>query len=84
MPGLEESIPRDTSPPTHSLMSDGIVSEQIKKFLFTSRKTQDNVQCNENLEIYIPEVIKFLLIILFIINHFLLLYVYHIVWLYIF
>lgn len=59
MPGLEESISRDTSPPTHSLMSDGIVSEQVKKFLFTSRKTQDNIQCNESLEIYILEVLKF-------------------------
>lgn len=58
MPGLEESISRDTSPPTHSLMSDGIGSEQVKKFLFTSRKAQDNVQCNESLEIYIPEVMR--------------------------
>lgn len=58
MPGLDESISRDISPPTHSLMSDGIVPEQVKKFLFTSRKTQDNVQCNESLEIYIPEVIR--------------------------
>ncbi|XP_003399156.1 histone-arginine methyltransferase METTL23 [Bombus affinis] len=58
MPGLEESISRDTSPPTHSLMSDGIVSEQVKKFLFTSRKTQDNIQCNESLEIYILELLQ--------------------------
>lgn len=84
MPGLEESIPRNTSPPTHSLMSDGIVSEQIKKFLFTSRKTQDNVQCNESLEIYIPEVIKFFINYIIYYNHFLLLYMYHTVWLYIF
>ncbi|XP_076162392.1 histone-arginine methyltransferase METTL23 isoform X2 [Ptiloglossa arizonensis] len=58
MPGLEESISHDTSPPIESLMSDGIVSEQVKKFLFTSRKTQDNVQCNDTLEIYIPELLQ--------------------------
>ncbi|XP_034187759.1 histone-arginine methyltransferase METTL23 isoform X3 [Osmia lignaria lignaria] len=58
MPGLEESISRDTSSRMHSLMSDGIASEQVKKFLFTSRKNQDNIQCNESLEIYIPELLQ--------------------------
>ncbi|KAG7209673.1 hypothetical protein KM043_011319 [Ampulex compressa] len=58
MPGLEESISLDTSPPTHGLMSDGVGSEQVKKFLFTSRKTQDNVQHSESLEIYVPELLQ--------------------------
>ncbi|KAK1122660.1 hypothetical protein K0M31_009103 [Melipona bicolor] len=58
MPGLEGSISRDASLSTVSLMSDRIVSEEVKKFLFTSRKTQDNIQCNESLEIYIPELLQ--------------------------
>lgn len=56
MPGLEGSISLDTSPPTHGLMSDGIASEQVKKFLFRSRKIHESVQNDESLEIYIPEV----------------------------
>lgn len=58
MPGLEESVSYDTSPPTHGLMSDGVASEQVRKFLFTSRKSHDNVQHNESLEIYIPELLQ--------------------------
>lgn len=58
MPGLDESISHNISSFTHSLMSDGIAPEQVKKFLFTSCKTQDNAQCNESLEIYIPELLQ--------------------------
>lgn len=62
MPGLEESISHDTSPsPTRALMSDGdhAVPEQVKRFVFRSRKTQDCAQGDEraeSLEILIPEV----------------------------
>lgn len=70
MPGLDESISHDTSPPTithDGLMSDGasdgvsasdgLSSEQVKKFVFTSRRTtQDGAQAEERLEIFIPEV----------------------------
>lgn len=63
MPGLEESISHDTSPPpTRALMSDGdhAVSEQVKRFVFRSRKTQGCAQADEereeSLEILIPEV----------------------------
>lgn len=62
MPGLEESISHDTSPPpTRALMSDGdhTVPEQVKRFVFRSRKTQGCAQGDEreeSLEILIPEV----------------------------
>lgn len=63
MPGLEESISHDTSPPpTRALMSDGdhAVPEQVKRFVFRSRKTQGCAQADEereeSLEILIPEV----------------------------
>lgn len=62
MPGLEESISHDTSPPpTRALMSDGdhAVTEQVKKYVFRSRKTQNCAQGDEgeeSLEILIPEV----------------------------
>ncbi|XP_066601603.1 histone-arginine methyltransferase METTL23 isoform X2 [Prorops nasuta] len=47
------------SPAVHSLMSDGVISEQVKKFVFTSRKTKEGVvQHEENLEIYIPELLQ--------------------------
>ncbi|KAI4503338.1 hypothetical protein M0802_001560 [Mischocyttarus mexicanus] len=58
MPGLEGSISLDTSPPTHGLMSDGVASEKVKKFLFRSRQIHDNIQNDESLEIYIPEVLQ--------------------------
>jgi len=61
MPGLEGSISYDTSsPPTRALMSDGDeVSEQVKRFVFRSRKTEGCAQgdkSEESLEILIPEV----------------------------
>lgn len=58
MPGLEGSISHDTSPPpTRALMSDGehAVPEQVKRFVFRSRKTQGDER-EESLEILIPEV----------------------------
>lgn len=58
MPGLEGSISHDTSPPTtRALMSDGdhAVPEQVKRFIFRSRKTQGDER-EESLEILIPEV----------------------------
>lgn len=60
MPGLEDSLSHDTSPPPMSaLMSDRdyALSEQVKRFVFRSRKTQDCAQSDEeSLEILIPEV----------------------------
>ncbi|KAL6443822.1 histone-arginine methyltransferase METTL23 isoform X2 [Cataglyphis hispanica] len=64
MPGLEESISHDTSlPPTRALMSDGdhAVTEQVKKYVFKSRKTQNCAQGDEgeeSLEILIPELLQ--------------------------
>ena len=61
MPGLEESLWLDTSASDYGLMSDGVASEQVKKFFFTSRKPiereGEDDQFGESLEIYIPEVI---------------------------
>lgn len=63
MPGLEESISHDTSPPpTRALMSDGdhAVTEQVKRYVFKSRKTQNcgqgDSEGEDSLEILIPEV----------------------------
>ncbi|KAL0116566.1 hypothetical protein PUN28_009901 [Cardiocondyla obscurior] len=64
MPGLEDSISHDTSPPlTRALMSDGdhAVPEQVKRFVFRSRKTQGCAQDDEreeSLEILIPELLQ--------------------------
>lgn len=57
MPGLEEIICFESCPSAYSLMSDGVAAEQVKKFFFTSRKTQETGPHDESLEIYIPEVI---------------------------
>lgn len=60
MPGLEEeSIWFETSPSASSLMSDGVAAEQVKKFFFTSRRSDETGQQDESLEIFIPEVILF-------------------------
>lgn len=39
-------------------MSAGVASEQVKKFFFTSRKSQDDDEdeADESLEVLIPEV----------------------------
>ncbi|XP_015588659.1 methyltransferase-like protein 23 [Cephus cinctus] len=58
MPGLEENIWFNTSPSAHGLMSDGVASEQVKKFFFTSRRTNEDTQHDETLEIYIPELLQ--------------------------
>ncbi|XP_012271757.1 methyltransferase-like protein 23 [Orussus abietinus] len=58
MPGLEESIWFDTSAPAHSLMSDGVASEQVKKFIFTSCSLSEDEQQDESLEVYIPELLQ--------------------------
>jgi hypothetical protein len=63
MPGLDQSISYDTSlPPTRILMSGGgHAAEQVKKFIFKSRRTQgdedtESGDSGEHLEILIPEV----------------------------
>lgn len=56
MPGLEESHWFHSSPSAQGPMSDGVASEQVKKFFFTSRRNLDGEQDDESLEIYIPEV----------------------------
>lgn len=64
MPGLEEreeSLWLDTSASDYGLMSDGVASELVKKFFFTSRKSgkdSEDDEYNEKLEVYIPEVKK--------------------------
>ncbi|CAL1686855.1 unnamed protein product [Lasius platythorax] len=65
MPGLEESISHDTSPPpTRALMSDGdhAVTEQVKRYVFKSRKTQNcgqgDSEGEDSLEILIPELLQ--------------------------
>ena len=64
MPGLEEteeSLWLDTSARDYGLMSDGVASELVKKFFFTSRKSREDGeddQYDETLEVYIPEVKK--------------------------
>ncbi|XP_046468194.1 histone-arginine methyltransferase METTL23 isoform X1 [Neodiprion pinetum] len=56
MPGLEESFWFHSSPSAQGPMSDGVASEQVKKFFFTSRRNLELDQDDESLEIYIPEV----------------------------
>lgn len=67
MPGLEHSFGFHTSPSAYGLMSDGVASEQVKKFFFTSGKTSTNTTDNDEeedtLEIYIPEVSRELLVL---------------------
>ncbi|KAK0081915.1 hypothetical protein PV325_011385 [Microctonus aethiopoides] len=58
MPGLEETICFESCPSAYSLMSDGVAAEQVKKFFFTSRKTQETGPHDESLEIYIPELLQ--------------------------
>ncbi|XP_015124190.1 methyltransferase-like protein 23 [Diachasma alloeum] len=58
MPGLEGSIWYETSSSAHSLMSDGVAAEQVKKFFFTSRRSHEPGQHDESLEIYIPELLQ--------------------------
>ncbi|KAG8042122.1 hypothetical protein G9C98_000113 [Cotesia typhae] len=58
MPGLEEeSIWFETSPSASSLMSDGVAAEQVKRFFFTSRRSDETGQQDESLEIFIPELL---------------------------
>ena len=57
MPGLEHSFGFDTSVPAYGLMSDGVASEQVKKFFFTSGKGDGGEnEFDDSLEVYIPEV----------------------------
>jgi hypothetical protein len=60
MPGLEHSFAFHLNTPAYVLMSDGVASEQVKKFFFTSGKisTGSGVEdeIDDTLEVYIPEV----------------------------
>lgn len=61
MPGWYDDIYDDQhdAPPSSingSLMSDGLATEQVKKFLFTSRRSPETGQHEDSLEIFIPEV----------------------------
>ncbi|KAJ8683270.1 hypothetical protein QAD02_019062 [Eretmocerus hayati] len=70
MPGLEHQLGfLHTSTRVLGLMSDGVASEQVKKFFFTSGKRQQEQQGqhnlvrnndapNEGLEVYIPELLQ--------------------------
>lgn len=62
MPGLEESLWLNRSTTNdYGLMTDGVASEQVKKFFFTSRKAGEDGEDNdydESLEVFIPEVNK--------------------------
>ncbi|XP_015511396.1 histone-arginine methyltransferase METTL23 isoform X2 [Neodiprion pinetum] len=58
MPGLEESFWFHSSPSAQGPMSDGVASEQVKKFFFTSRRNLELDQDDESLEIYIPELLQ--------------------------
>lgn len=61
MPGLEESLWLNRNTLDYGLMTDGVASEQVKKFFFTSRKAGEDGeedQYDESLEVFIPEVNK--------------------------
>ncbi|XP_043479467.1 methyltransferase-like protein 23 [Leptopilina heterotoma] len=61
MPGLEESLWLNRNTLDYGLMTDGVASEQVKKFFFTSRKAGEDGeedQYDESLEVFIPELLQ--------------------------